>query len=345
MTTEGTRPAGARTGSVRSWLRPAGGHRSSAPAPPAGTDLLAGRERAIRVLELSVRRRLEGFLHGDVTGLRSGPGSEPNEARPYQAGQDDVRRMDWNVTARSLEPHVRAPLAERELETWALVDASASMDFGTAFSEKRDLAAAVVGAIGLLADRPGNRLGVRVALGNELRRIPAAGGGPALRRTLRVLLSLPRATPGEHPATALGPAISRLDREHPRPGLRVVVSDFHDDTWGGPLRRLAARHEVIAVEVLDPRELELPEVGLLTLVDPETGRRREVQTSRRRLRERYAAAMAEHRARTAQTIRAAGAAHLVLRTDTDWVRDVAAFATARRRAAARRTPTGRTGVR
>lgn len=308
-------------------------------------DLLAGRERALRSLELSVKRKLEGFLHGDITGLRSGPGSEPNEARPYQAGQDDVRRMDWNVTARSLEPHVRAPLAERELETWALVDSSASMDFGTALSEKRDLAVAIVGAVALLADRPGNRLGVRVALGNEVRRIPDVGGVAALRRTLRTLLSLPRAEPGQHPETDLAHAISRLNREHPRPGLRVVVSDFHGDGWADALRRLGARHEVIAVEILDPRELELPEVGLLTLVDPETGRRREVQTSSKRLRERYAATMVAHREQTTQAIRAAGAAHLVLRTDNDWVRDVAAFATARRRANTRRTPRGRTGIR
>ena len=310
-----------------------------------GPDLLAGRERALRALELSVKRKLEGFLHGEITGLRSGPGTEPNEARPYQAGQDDVRRMDWNVTARSLEPHVRAPLAERELETWALLDASASMDFGTALSEKRDLAIAVVGAVGLLADRPGNRLGIRVAIGNELRRLPAAGGAVQLRRSLRTLLSLPRATPGEYPRTDLGAAITRLNREHPRPGLRVVVSDFHEDGWADPLRRLAARHEVVAVEVLDPRELELPEVGLLTLVDPETGRRREVQTTNRKLRRRYAEAMTAHREQITQAMRAAGAAHLMLRTDTDWVRDVAAFATARRRAGVRRNPTGRTGIR
>ncbi|MFG1627311.1 DUF58 domain-containing protein [Kribbella sp. NPDC049227] len=311
----------------------------------SGPDLLAGRERALRALELTVKRKLEGFLHGEITGLRSGPGSEPNEARPYQAGQDDVRRMDWNVTARSLEPHVRAPLAERELETWALLDASASMDFGTALNEKRDLAIAIVGAVGLLADRPGNRLGVRVAIGNEVRRLPAAAGSVQLRRSLRSLLSLPRATPGEFPRTDLGRAITRLNREHPRPGLRVVVSDFHDDGWADPLRRLSARHEVIAVEVLDPRELELPEVGLLTLVDPETGRRREVQTGSRKLRRRYADAMTAHRTQTTQAIRAAGAAHLVLRTDTDWVRDVAAFATARRRSSIRRHPTGRTGIR
>jgi uncharacterized protein (DUF58 family) len=308
-------------------------------------DLLRGRERALRTLELSVKRKLEGLLHGEITGLRSGPGSEPNEARPYQAGQDDVRRMDWNVTARSLEPHVRAPLAERELETWALLDASASMDFGTALSEKRDLAIAVVGAVGLLADRPGNRLGVRIAVGDQLSRIPDVGGAAALRRTLRTLLSLPRATPGEHPAVPLGAAITRLNREHPRPGLRVVVSDFHDETWADPLRRLSARHEVIAVEVLDPRELELPEVGLLTLVDPETGRRREVQTGSRKLRRRYADVMTAKREQTTRDIRAAGAAHLVLRTDTDWVRDVAAFAAARRRASVRRNPMGRTGIR
>ena len=302
-------------------------------------DLLAGRERALRALELSVKRKLEGFLHGEITGLRSGPGSEPNEARPYQPGQDDVRRMDWNVTARSLEPHVRAPLAERELETWALLDASASMDFGTALSEKRDLAVAIVGAVGLLSDRPGNRLGVRIAQGNDLRRLPAASGGIQLRRTLRSLRTLPRPEPGAVPATDLGRAISRLDREHPRPGMRLIVSDFHETGWADPLRRLAARHEVMAVEVLDPRELELPEVGLLTLVDPETGRRREVQTSSRRLRRRYADVMAAHREQTTQAIRAAGAAHLVLRTDTDWVRDVAAFTTARRRAGVRRNPT------
>lgn len=300
--------------------------------------ILDGREKALRRLELTVTRKLEGYLHGDMTGLRSGPGSEPNEARPYHPGQDDVRRMDWNVTARSLEPHVRAPLAERELETWALVDASASMDFGTALQEKRDLAVAIVAAVGLLADRPGNRLGVRVAVGNHLARIPSATGPAALRRTLRSLLALPRPAPGEHPVTNLGKAVERLNAEHPRPGLRLVVSDFLDDSsfWTTPLRRLGARHEVIAVRVVDPRELELPEVGLLTLVDPETGRRHEVQTARRRIRERYAAAAIAHAAETERAVRAAGAALLTLRTDSDWVRDVAAFAAARRRVASRR---------
>jgi uncharacterized protein (DUF58 family) len=301
-----------------------------------------GPERALRVLELTVRRRLDGRLHGDYAGLRTGPGTEPDEARAYRPGADDVRRMDWNVTARALEPHVRTPLAERELETWVLVDGSASMDFGTALCEKRDLAAAVVAAIGLLADRPGNRLGVRVAHGDELARIPLGGGRAAMRRTLRTLLALPRPAPGERPATDLAAALARLRREHRRPGLRVVASDFLDDgDWHAPLRRLAARHEVIAVEIVDPRELDLPPVGLLTLVDPETGRRREVYTNSRRLRERYASVTAAHRARTRAAFRAAGVAHLTLRTDRDWVRDVAAFAAARRRVASRRAPVRR----
>lgn len=305
----------------------------------------AGQEQALRRLHLAVARRLDGMLHGDYSGLRLGPGSEPSEARPYRPGQDDVRRMDWNVTARSLEPHVRAPMAERELETWALVDASASMDFGTVAQEKRELATAIVAAIGLLADRPGNRLGVRVAYGTRLTRIPARTGTAAMRRTLRTLLALPRIAPSEFPETDLAAALTRLHREHLRPGLRVIASDFLSTAtgsagegmppWQGPLRRLAARHEVIAVEVIDPRELELPDVGLLALVDPETGRRQEIWTRSKRLRERYAEVAAAHREQTRAAITAAGAAHLILRTDRDWVRAVAAFASARRRTAQR----------
>jgi uncharacterized protein (DUF58 family) len=205
----------------------------------------------------------------------------------------------------------------------------------------------------LLADRPGNRLGVRVAYGERLTRIPARTGAAAMRRTLRTLLALPRIAPGEHPATDLAGALTRLDREHRRPGLRVIASDFLDSStnqggepaWQAPLRRLAARHEVIVVEVIDPRELELPEVGLLALVDPETGRRREVWTNSRRLRHRYAEAAAQHRERTRMAFRTAGVAHLCLRTDRDWVRDVAGFAAARRRAAARRAVPAVGGVR
>jgi len=280
-------------------------------------------------------------MQGEHLGLRVGPGSEPAEIRPYRPGEDDVRRMDWNVTARTLIPHVRAPMAEHELESWVLVDGSASMDFGTAAMEKRELAAAMVGAIGMITGRPGNRLGVRVLHGGTLHRLPARPARSAAWAAVRILIETPRAEPGADAPLDLGAAVNRLVRDHRRRGLRLVVSDFLADgggtgrpfSWEAPMRRLAARHDAVAVEILDPRELELPDVGLLTLIDPETGRRRDVQTASRRLRERYAAAALAHRGAVAAALRQAGAAHLTLRTDRDWVTDLARFVRVRRRAA------------
>lgn len=309
----------------------------STPGTPAAP---ADAGRLLRRLEITVRRRLDGLLQGEQAGLRPGPGSEPDDVRAYRPGQDDVRRMDWNVTARTQEPHVRSPLAEHELESWVLVDQSASMDFGTALWEKRDLAAAVVAAVGFLTDRPGNRLGVRILQSGSLRRLPARPGRAAARGLLRTVSETPRTAPGADAGLDLAGALAALAREHRRPGLRVIVSDFLDDTgddvprWEAPLRRLAARHDVLAVEVVDPRELELPDVGLLTLVDPETGRAREVHTAPR-LRARYAEAAAAQRERTRRAVRRAGAGHLVLRTDRDWASDVARYAVGRRRSAAR----------
>ena len=152
---------------------------------------------------------------------------------------------------------------------------------------------------------------------------------------LRALLDAPRSDPGPDAVADLGHGVERLRREHRRPGLRVIVSDFLDPRagWEAAVRRLGGRNDVIAVEVLDPREQELPDVGLLTLVDPETGRRHEVQTRSRRLRERYRAAAAAHRVDTASALRRAGAGHVVLRTDGDWITDLARFVVARRRTA------------
>jgi uncharacterized protein (DUF58 family) len=302
----------------------------------------------MRRLELTVVRRLDGLLQGEHLGLLPGPGTEPAAVRPYRPGEDDVRRMDWGVTARTTEPHVRDLVADRELETWALVDLTASMDFGTARAEKRDLAVAAVAAVGFLAAGGGNRLGAHLLGPGGPRRLPARPGRPALLGLVRTLLTAPRAEPGAA-VPSLAAAIDELDRRQRRRGLRVVVSDFLDcDPAGGeldwevPLRRLAARHQVLAVEVVDPRELELPDVGLLAVVDPETGRRREVWTGRRGLRTRYAEAAAEHRVAVRTALRRAGAAHVVLRTDRDWVRDLARFAVdQRRRVRARHNPVRR----
>jgi uncharacterized protein (DUF58 family) len=292
-------------------------------------------EHALRRLELTIVRRLDGLLQGDYLGLLPGPGSEPAEAREYQAG-DDVRRMDWNLTARTTMPHVRDLIADRELETWLLVDATASMDFGTGRVEKRDLAVAAVAAVGFLTERAGNRVGAYILQGAGSRHIPARTGRAHLFGLLRTLLSAPRSLPGGT-RRDIGHGADLLRRTVRRRGLVVVVSDFLDEPagWERQLRLLADRQQVLAVEVVDPRELSLPDVGLLTVVDPETGRRREVQTADRRLRERYAAVAAAHRAGTEQALRRAGVARMLLRTDGDWVRDIVRHVVTQRQQAQR----------
>jgi uncharacterized protein (DUF58 family) len=301
-------------------------------------------EAALRRLELVVGRRLDGLLFGDHLGRVPGLGSEPADSRPYRVG-DDVRRMDWAVTARTTQPHVREVVADRELETTVLADLSASLEFGTAQRTKRELAITAVAAVGALALRGGDRLGALVLHDGSLRELPARSGRLALRLLLHRLAELPetaldRPVPGRprQPTTDLAAMVDRFARARRRRGLVVVISDFLTPPgWERPLRLLAARHAVLAVEVVDPRELELPDVGMLRLVDPETGRLLEVQTSSRPLRQRYATAAAEARGRTAAALRRAGARHLLLRTDRDWLRDMVGFvATARRTAGARR---------
>jgi uncharacterized protein (DUF58 family) len=300
-------------------------------------------ERRLRRLELMVTRRLDGLLHGSYLGLLPGAGSEPAGSREYRPGEDEVRRMDWPVTARTAVPHVRTVDADRELATCVLVDATASMDFGTAEFEKRELAVAAFAAIGFLTAGAGNRLGAHLLTGDGVRRFPAGGGRTHLLGILRALLAMPRALPATDPVS-LAEAVVGVDRAVLRRGLVVVVSDFLDGldddgigpaapAWEQPLRRLGARHQVLAVQVTDPREQGLPDVGLLTVVDPETGRRREVPTASRKLRERYAAAARQQQATITAAIRRAGATHLPLRTDHDWIADIVRHVYAQRRLA------------
>lgn len=308
-------------------------------------------EQALRRLELTITRKLDGLLQGSHQGLLPGPGSETGDSRVYVPGEDDVRRMDWAITARTTVPHVRDLIADRELETWALADLSPSMDFGTAGMEKRELLVAAIGAIGFLASRIGDRFGLYVLYEHHLHRMPARSGRPALYGLLHSLLDAPRARPSPG-APTLAEGIDVLASAKRRRGMRVVVSDFLDPApdldpaaerpWERPLRRLAARHQVLAVEVIDPRELELPDVGLITLTDPETGRTREIHLSPR-VRHAYAHAAAAQRQATAAALRRCGVAHLVLRTDRDWVIDIAQFVLRQRRMAhaLRRHPTAR----
>jgi uncharacterized protein (DUF58 family) len=302
-------------------------------------------ERALRRLELQIVRRLEGYLQGEHMGLFPGPGTELAEARLYLPGEDDVRRIDWAVTARTTVPHVRDDIADRELETWALVDLSASMDFGTAAMEKRDLAIAAVATVGFLTFRLGDRFGGYVLRAGRLRRWPARSGRLALYGLLRSLLAEPRAT-GREPAADMTTVIGSASRAQRKRGLRVVVSDFLDITdasddpespppWERPMRQLSSRHQVLAVEIVDPRELDLPNVGTVALTDPETGEVRELNTGRRAIRQAYSRAARLQRERTRHALRRAGVAHLVLRTDSDWIADTARFALSHRRIAQR----------
>lgn len=276
--------------------------------------------RTVRGLELAVTHRLDGLLQGDYRGLVPGPGWEANDGRPYQFG-DDVRRIDWSLSARSAEIHVRDTIADRELETWVVIDGSASLDFGSDQWEKRDLAIAATAAFGFMSCTSGSRFGVVVADPSGVRVHPARSGRDHVRRVLRDLTVRPRAEQG---SIDLADAIDRIRRIGRRPGAIVLVSDLlGDDTWVRSMRAHAARSHTLVAEVHDRREDELPAVGLLTLVDPETGALREVQTSDAGLRSRFAAAAAARRDTARRAVRSSGAGHLVLTTDRDWLRDLA----------------------
>jgi uncharacterized protein (DUF58 family) len=295
----------------------------------------AGAEAVLRRLELAVRNKLDGLLQGNSVGLVPGPGSEAGESRQYVLG-DDVRRMDWAVTARTTVPHIRQTVADRELETWLVVDLSPSMDFGTANAEKRELVLAALTAVVHLTVRGGNRVGAVVGNGPESFVVPARAGRAHARHLLRRIALTPRAPQaGRYDLVRLLESVRRPPR---RRGLVAVVSDFLDagpadqpPAWERPLRGLSDRHQLLAVEVVDPRELSLEPAGLVTFVDPETGRQLEVQTSDPVVRAKYAAAASRQRDRIATSLRHAGAAHLQLRTDADWVSEIVKFVIDRRR--------------
>jgi uncharacterized protein (DUF58 family) len=285
---------------------------------------------ALRKLELTVRRKLDGVLHGDHLGLIPGPGSEPGESRLYQPG-DDVRRMDWSVTARTTTPHVRQLIADRELETWLVVDMSASLDFGTTGCEKRDLAVAAAAAIAFLNSGGGNRLGALIANGENIIRVPARSGRLHEHTLLRAIATSPKAPVGVR--GDLATAIDALRRPERRRGMAVIISDFLGPiNWMRPLRAIAGRHEVLGVEVIDPRDVELPDVGDVILQDAESGVVREF-TIDTQLREDFEKAAAAHRAEVARTLRRCDAPLLRLRTDRDWIADVVRFVASRRRGA------------
>lgn len=284
--------------------------------------------RVIRRLELTITRRVDGLLHGQHRGVVAGSGLEPGDSRRYVPG-DEVRFIDWAATARTGEPQVRIPVAEHDHDSWVAVDVSPSMQFGTSRHTKRELALAATAVVGFLNLRDGNRLGAVLGGGAAPAEVlRPRRGRPHVHAVLDAVATRPLA-PGP---TRLAGLLSTTARFARRRSLVVIISDLlAGDPWEAALRNLARRHPVLVVEIVDPRELTLPSVGVVTLVDVETGRLLDVPTQVPSVRKAFANAAAERRARHAAVLRAAGVDHLVLRTDQPWLPAVVAFLQRHRR--------------
>jgi len=281
-------------------------------------------EALLRALDVSIGRRVEGLLAGDYRSVLQGEGTELAQIRLYIPG-DDVRAIDWNVTARTGEPHVRVRQAERVLVTWIVLDTSPSMHFGTADRRKADVAEGVAIALGHVATRRGNRLGAITFGDSAPRMMPVRQGRVGLLGLLTALRREEEAG-GRVGATSLGTALDQAAALARQRSLVVVVSDFRGPLdWRRPLLQLAGRHDVLAVEIRDPREQELPNAGELWLVDPETGRQLRVDTRNSKLRARFAQAAADERRGLASTLASVGVRHVVLTTSGDWLRPLAVF--------------------
>ncbi|MFP5451836.1 MAG: DUF58 domain-containing protein [Thermoleophilia bacterium] len=279
----------------------------------------ASADAILRRVELRIGRRLDGLLQGERRGRRPGPGGEPALTRGYEPG-DDVRWVDWPLSARSGAPMVRVPEIDPVLTAWALVDCSPSMHYGTLAQTKLALAEEVLAGIGLVMRRRGDRLGVIAtrAGGVDLVRPPRAD-----RRGLVAAIAAVRALPAPEEGggrTDLVGAINALGRIARHRGAVIVVSDFPE---GEGLERaiggLGRRHDVIAIEVRDRRERDLPAVGSVVLRDVETGRRRTVDTADPRFRARFAKVARQADDARAAMLARAGARHAIAETGGDWV--------------------------
>ena len=275
----------------------------------------------LRALDLTIGRRVEGLLAGDYRSTRLGTGTELAQVRPYEPG-DDVRQIDWNVTARTRVPHVRVHLAERVLTTWVVLDTSASMRFGTADRRKADVAEGAALALAHVATRRGNRLGL-VSFGGDEETLPPRQGRAGL---LGLLAALREEQEPEAGRTSFTSAFARTAAVARQRAVVAVISDFRGPLdWRAQLLGLAARHDVLAIEIRDAREQELPAMGELWLVDPETGRRLRVDTRSEKLRQRFAAAAAAERSELTSLFATAGVRHIVLPTEGDWLRLLVPF--------------------
>lgn len=303
-------------------------------AAPTGGEHSA--EALLKRLEWTVIRRLDGILQGDYRSLFTGHGYDLAEVREYQA-EDDIRYMDWNVTARMDEPYVRQYIEDREITAWLVLDLSPSVDFGTTNARKRDLLVDFAGVISRLLTRHGNRVGAMLVsdAGDEL--LPPRGGQVQSLRLLHELLKSDGSAAGP---VNLARALDRVNASLKRRSLVFVVSDFFADPgWDVPLARMAQRNEVLAVWLADPREEEIPDIGPMILEDAETGEQVYVDSSDRGFQERFRQLVIERRQQLERTFVRHGIDMLRLTTDGDMIQEIGRFAhlrkDLRRRPAAR----------
>ena len=314
---------------MKSWWRkstPSASDIAANDAPPA-----MGAERALRRLEWTVIRRLDGLLQGDYRTLMRGTGLDLADLREYQH-HDDVRHIDWNVTARLQVPHVRVFTEDREMTAWFVLDLSRSVDFGSGTRAKREISAGFVGVLARLLTRHGNRVGALV-YGNDLEAVIPPRSGR--QHVLHLLHSMERRAAALRPGrgmTRLDDLLKSAATLMPRRSTVFVVSDFLSEPgWEKPLGLLAQRHEVLAVRLYDPLELELPDLGLVPLTDAETGEQLWVDTHDAGFRKRFARIAAEREAALRSALGKAGVDALELSTADDLVESIVRFADMRKR--------------
>jgi uncharacterized protein (DUF58 family) len=285
-------------------------------------------EEVLRRLEWTVIRRLDGLLHGDYRTLFRGFGLDLADLREYQY-HDDVRYIDWNVTARLMAPYVRVYNEDRDVTAWFLLDLSPSLDFGST-ETKRSISSEFVAVLARLLTRHGNRVGALFYGDSVDTVIPARSGRRHVLHILSRMLSRPERS--HSAATNLREFFQTGFRVMQRRSLVFIVSDFISTPgWGEPLAHLARRHEVLAVRLYDPLELELPDLGLLAMRDAETGEQLFVDTHDRDFRKRFAAAAERRETELRSTFRQAGVDALELSTRDELADVILRFADLRKR--------------
>jgi uncharacterized protein (DUF58 family) len=303
--------------------------------PTLYTNLVRQAERIdqmLRRLQWTVLRPLAARIGGDERSLFLGAGIEVDELREYQPG-DDVRLMDWNLSARAGRPFIRQSHVSRALDVCLALDLSASVDWGTAECLKRDRAAELAAVTAQIFLRHGHRVGLFLFADQPVGVIPPGAGSQYLLRLLHAVQQQPSQV--RRGPTDLVQALTRLDRTLPRRSLLILVSDFLVPSgWQKMMRQMVQRHEIVAVRLSDPRELELPDVGLITFEDPETGSQMVVDTSSSSLRQRFAQAAAAQHRQAAADLSASGVDLLELSTAAPLLPALVRFLEKRRRQAA-----------